>query len=1124
MKRLLVFFCPLFAGLALTTSTAQAQLPYRIADVNPNLVGSEPSGFVALPDGTVLFAASDPEHGRELWRSDGTAAGTYRVRDIYAGPLSSGPEGFVVWDGVAYFAARDADHGLELWRSDGTEAGTFLVHDIQPGPAGSLPQRRIPFDPGFGVAVTPPVETANGVLFGADDGVHGVELWVSDGTTAGTSMLGDLYPGTMSSQADPTLALDGLVYIPVFEAVGGGLWVSDGTVAGTRKLALPVVNHPSDLVVFGDRVCFGTSIELFCTDGTDAGTVEVANLGVNGVGGLTPAGGLLFFTHSYPGLIKLFVTDGTPDTERGLLSTNFVDRFWIGRPTAVGDRIVFPVDTKAHGEELWVSDGTPDGTTMLVDLHGGAEGSEPSGLTAFGDDVVFGADDGESGRELWRTDGTADGTVMIADASPGAEGSDPTSLVALDDRLWMAATGTSTGAEPWTSDGTAAGTAAVAQLDAMSTGPANVRAVTRFGELWLFFADDGTYGDEPWVSDGTEAGTRMLRDIATGSSSSNGRTPVAVGDRVFFAADDGSRQPQLWVSDGTPNGTNALTAMPTAVFGGPEDLVALADRLLFTLDESSNGRPRTLWRSDGTVDGTVRVRSFPDGTDFDPPCQLYAWRDMVLFVVSGDGLWRTDGTSVGTVPILDASFGCLAFEPSEIGDALYFNGPVPFSTLWRTDGTAQGTEAIVEFGDEGGFGPPLLPVPGGFVFSGAEFQVGSEPWFSDGTRAGTDVLADLVPGMEGSFPTMLASVPTVDGERALFLTGREAPNRVLWQTDGTLAGTQALGEMDPEPGRLIDGRYLFTGVDEAIGRELWVSDGRTAGTRPIADLAVGARSTTGGLGEGAMGGRILVFPADDGISGAELWALDTLCFFGDTPLWLHEGRFRVDVCWRRPDDRIGVGRPVAWTEEAGGFTFFNPDNLDLAVKIHDGRLVNGKYWFFFGGLTDVAGKARITDTERGVYREFELAPGEARSFAEVDGFPIEQPVSAAPLPAMVVAPPGPGTDGGCGDDSGDLCVQDGRFRVHVEWATMYLDGTGQGVRSGANSGTFWFFRPGNLEILIKIHDGRPRNGHFWVFAGALSNVAYTITVTDSETGVVRTYENPQGTLQSFVDTRAFASN
>ncbi len=111
---------------------------------------------------------------------------------------------------------------------------------------------------------------------------------------------------------------------------------------------------------------------------------------------------------------------------------------------------------------------------------------------------------------------------------------------------------------------------------------------------------------------------------------------------------------------------------------------------------------------------------------------------------------------------------------------------------------------------------------------------------------------------------------------------------------------------------------------------------------------------------------------------------------------------------------------------------------------------------------------------------------------------------------------------GCGDPSA-LCLNHGRFRVRVTWRvdSQGTSGVANPVPLAEDSGTFWFFSPNNLELLVKVVDGRAFNGHFWVFYGALSDVAYTITVTDTTTGAVRTYVNAPGTVASRADVAAF---
>ncbi|MCP4711410.1 MAG: hypothetical protein GY869_22550, partial [Planctomycetes bacterium] len=170
-KKLLAALFTVFI-LALILNLAQAAPPeaYLVKDIyNTDDSGSYPGNIVEI-GGAIFFTADDGVNGEELWKSDGSAAGTVMVKDIYSGSDGSDPRYLTNVNGSLFFSTDDGSNGRELWQSDGSAAGTVMVKDINSGGGGSSP---------------PNLTNVNGSLFFmVDDGSHGYELWKSDGSAA----------------------------------------------------------------------------------------------------------------------------------------------------------------------------------------------------------------------------------------------------------------------------------------------------------------------------------------------------------------------------------------------------------------------------------------------------------------------------------------------------------------------------------------------------------------------------------------------------------------------------------------------------------------------------------------------------------------------------------------------------------------------------------------------------------------------------------------------------------------------------------------------------------------------------------------------------------------------------
>ncbi len=432
------------AGQELWTTDGTEGGTQRLVDIWPGPQGSGATPWQVV--GTDLFfSADDGVHGLELWATDGTVAGTRMVRDIFPGALSSvfsffpfpGFNRTAVLGSRIFFAAADSTNDYELWASDGTEAGTTRVGDLAPGPADSSPQF---------------FETLGSViLFTARDTVTGQELWRTDGTEAGTTRVKDIVPGSDSSSPYELTRFGNAVFFHAQDAHGRELWKSDGTEAGTTLVkdvwpgpdsGLGFFYNPHSFTPVGSRLLFFaedgvTGSELWATDGTPEGTVQVTDLnpgalgadgGSFGVGHWTRFvfGGRWYF-RAYDGPYsegrQLYVSDGTPagtvrvkrliEQRSGVALPYFGSSVEPGQTAALNGRLIFVGDDGANGGEPAVSDGTAAGTFALADLFPGADTSIPREMTTVGSRVLFSADPGTSATPLWATDGTTSGTAAL---------------------------------------------------------------------------------------------------------------------------------------------------------------------------------------------------------------------------------------------------------------------------------------------------------------------------------------------------------------------------------------------------------------------------------------------------------------------------------------------------------------------------------------------------------------------------------------------------------------------------------------------------------------------------------------------------------------------------------------
>jgi len=393
--------------------TADRAAPRPLKDINPAPgVSSQAFSFVSIGAAT-YFTADDGTHGRELWRTDATADGTVMVRDINPAAANNVDYIFATADRL-FFDADDGIHGRELWTSDGSEAGTVMVTDILTGSAGSLAN-----------TYNNLVALDDTVFFTADDGVHGMALWRSDGTAAGTVMVKALSSGDWG-----ILDLTAMGDTVFFSARTGAetahpsrLWRTDGTAAGTVQVT--DLRDPEELVVIGDRLFFAAYTAdnvrvVASTDGTSAGAAVEQGLPI-GVDGF-PHATLLNVTD----LLYMFVSSSarfcselrTPTWKAD--SCNLPGHYGPADFTEVGGDVFFGYRGDDRGAEIWRSaDGTGE-PELAYDINPGEAGSQPSRLMNVDNRLYFAADDGVHGSEIWRADPATGQVNMIADIVPGA--------------------------------------------------------------------------------------------------------------------------------------------------------------------------------------------------------------------------------------------------------------------------------------------------------------------------------------------------------------------------------------------------------------------------------------------------------------------------------------------------------------------------------------------------------------------------------------------------------------------------------------------------------------------------------------------------------------------------------
>ena len=444
--------------------------------------------------------------------------------------LGSLPD-WVEYDGSLYFAADDGIHGTELWKSDGTEEGTQMVADVN---------QIEPLDPfatydtegSFPIGLT----LFNDELYFTANTELGDELWKTDGTEAGTQLVADINPGEADS-------------FPFF------------------------MTEFRDELYFGALGSFDEGYELWKTDGTEAGTQLVADV--------LPGDGNSIPTHLY----------------------------------VFQDELYFSAAGSGENYELWKSDGTEEGTVLVRDIQqepGFA--SFPESFFEFNEELYFIASDsftlnGNLASFLYKTDGTEEGTVRVADERLTLSFTDDLPNVAeFQGQLYFGGVSDAGNWEMYRTDGTPGQSELVLDLaGAFSSQPTDLLEFQ--GQLY-FAADDET-GRQLWRTNGVPGAANEAVRLMNVENGADGAFPtelVVYNNELFFNAHNGTTF-QVWrLAGGEPEVLTSFEVNEASAL--TSNFVEVNDTLFF---RGAGTEGLELWTA--TLDEVAPLTGDVDGND-----------------------------------------------------------------------------------------------------------------------------------------------------------------------------------------------------------------------------------------------------------------------------------------------------------------------------------------------------------------------------------------------------------------------------------------------------------------------------------------------------------------------------
>jgi ELWxxDGT repeat protein len=498
------------------------------------------------------------------------------------------------------------------------------------------------------------------------------------------------------------------------------------------------------------------------------------------------------------------------------------------------NRIYFFANTTGYGSEIWSTDGTAEGTRLLKDMNPGSEHFDGQILGIANDKLlIYGKTNYVLGKAIYASDGTEDGTAKLLDIEIGGG-----NITEVNGIFYFAGYTDATGYEIWRSDGTAEGTYMIKDIQSGVEFGTPYPLMTVVGSTIYFNADDGVHGFELWKTDGTEEGTTMVADINPDGNGVTSTEYLVAGSSLYFVAASDLFDYGLWKieSEGhepvlVSGGYHPLGKIGGGFYGG----FMLGDKIVYPFADEND--IEGIYTINVTTDEMTLVKDIPSNEINDHlQLQLVEAHSKVYFVTS-DGndvaLWSTDGTIANTVSAasIPATNINSMVSLTYISGNFYFlhysyEGPQIVYSLFGGEGTS--TFKLLTR-DKGMTTP--VGLNGNAFFFLKQSDNDCEPWISDGTTNGTQLLKDINTGSNNYVGEMITF-----GDKFLFVDYQDGLQS-LWISGGMSESAVKFKDMRTAQFLRTNGKFaMFVGSEVLERGAPWITDGTAEGTFSLREV------------------------------------------------------------------------------------------------------------------------------------------------------------------------------------------------------------------------------------------------------------------------------------------------